>query len=107
MQQTPLPFASQTHRLEFIDGTNTTIAANYVSKGTMPAGSTWAMVRPLIPHLRPHGAPPLTHARVAEPAAVYVPDEGRVLLVAGAVLRATLPRDDRPYPLRHGQMLWS
>ena len=48
MQQTPLPFASQTHRLEFIDGTNTTIAGHYVSKGTMPAGSTWAMVRPLI-----------------------------------------------------------
>ena len=48
MQQNPLPFASQTHRLEFIDGTNTTIAANYVSKGTMPAGSTWAMVCPFI-----------------------------------------------------------
>ena len=44
MQQTPLPFASQTHRLEFIDGTNTTIAGHYVSKGTMPAGSTWQML---------------------------------------------------------------
>ena len=35
--------AAQTHGLEFNDGTNATIAGHYVSTGTMPAGSTWAM----------------------------------------------------------------
>eukprot|EP01050_Picozoa_sp_SAG11_P026024 SAG11_NODE_6084_length_1391_cov_1.527864_2_plen_122_part_00 len=43
MQRTPLAFANQTHRLEFNDGTNVTIPGRYVSMGTMPAGSAWAM----------------------------------------------------------------
>jgi hypothetical protein len=43
MQRTPLKFATDFHRLEFNDGTNMTIAGRYVSTGTKPAGSQWAM----------------------------------------------------------------
>ena len=43
MQKTPLPFASNVHRLEFNDGSNVTIPGRYISVGTKPAGSTWAM----------------------------------------------------------------
>ena len=43
MQRTPLKFATSFHRLEFEDGTNTTIPGHYVSTGTKPAGSQWAM----------------------------------------------------------------
>lgn len=43
MQRTPLKFAQSFHRLEFNDGTNITIPGHYVSTGTKPAGSQWAM----------------------------------------------------------------
>ena len=43
MQRTPLAFATQHHRLEFNDGTNTTIPGHYIATGTMPPGSQWAM----------------------------------------------------------------
>lgn len=42
-QQTPLPFATKHHTLEWDDGSQLQIPAQYVSEGTLPKGSTWVM----------------------------------------------------------------
>jgi hypothetical protein len=42
-QRAPLKFASRTHSLEMADGTTATINGSYVSEGTRPRGSEWAM----------------------------------------------------------------
>lgn len=42
-QKLPLPFASNSHLLEYEDGSSETIPGLYVSEGTQPAGSTWSM----------------------------------------------------------------
>jgi len=39
----PLPFASRVQVLELIDGSSIQINGTYVSEGTLPEGSTWAM----------------------------------------------------------------
>ena len=52
--KTPLPFVDTVHTLEFIDRPSTQIAGTYVSEGTNPPGSMWAM-NPL-PYSNP-GAP--------------------------------------------------
>eukprot|EP00665_Eupelagonemidae_sp_cell47_P009939 gene9939-biopygen5100 len=43
-QRTPLPFAGSTHTIRFDNGTDVTIPATRVSKGTVPEGSAWARV---------------------------------------------------------------
>jgi hypothetical protein len=42
-QRTPLRFASRVHRLEFVDGAYEDVNATFVSEGTKPRGSMWAM----------------------------------------------------------------
>jgi len=42
-QRTPLPFADETQVLRLANGTSVKISGTFVSSGTLPEGSTWAM----------------------------------------------------------------
>ena len=66
-QRTPVPFASETQRITFKDREER-ISGTFVSEGTLPPGSTWAMnpipmcgqengIRPGNVHTCPGGAP--------------------------------------------------